>query len=100
MAREGLDVTVVIVANRDYAILKHEYARVRADGMGRTVEAMMSIGRPDLDFVALAGGFGMTAVRAESAEVLTAALAAAFADPGPHLIEAVMPSLDIVGLVR
>jgi acetolactate synthase-1/2/3 large subunit len=100
MAREKLDVTVVIIANRDYAILKHEYARVRADGMGPTVEAMMSIGRPDLDFVALAGGFGVEAVRVESAEALTAALEAAVAASGPRLIEAVMPSLDLAGVVR
>jgi acetolactate synthase-1/2/3 large subunit len=100
MARERLDVTVVIIANRDYAILKHEYARVRASGMGPTVAAMTSIGRPDIDFVALATGFGVEAVRVESAEALTAALDAAFAAPGPHLIEAVMLSLDLGALLR
>ena len=98
MAREGLDVTVVIVANRDYAILKHEYARVGAEGMGGTAQAMMSIGNPDIDFVALAEGFGVPASRATSAEELTAALDRALAAPGPMLIEAVMPSLDLAGL--
>jgi acetolactate synthase-1/2/3 large subunit len=100
MARESLDVTVVILANRDYAILKHEYARVRATPRGTVVEAMMSIDNPALDFVALAAGFGVEAIRVESAEALALALEAAFAGPGPHLIEAAMPSLDLGGLVR
>lgn len=92
MARERLDITVLILANRDYAILKGEYARVRADGMGETVRAMMSLSDPDIDFVALAQGFGVDAVRVASAEALNAALAAAFARRGPHLIEAEMPA--------
>lgn len=99
MAREKLDVTVLILANRDYAILRGEYARVRAEGMGDVARAMMSIGDPDMDFVALAGGFGVEAVRVQCAETLGAALAAAFAAPGPHLIEAAMPSFDIAALI-
>jgi acetolactate synthase-1/2/3 large subunit len=100
MAREKLDVTVLVIANRSYAILKHEYARVRAEGMGPAAEAMMSIGNPDIDFAAAAQGFGMDACRVETAEALTAALAAAFSTPGPHLIEAVMPPLELPGIAR
>lgn len=99
MAREKLDVTVLIVANRDYAILKSEYARVRAEGMGEAARSMMSLSNPALDFVQLANGFGVDAMRVESAEGLDAALASAFAEPGPHLIEAVMPSLDVAALI-
>lgn len=100
MARENLDITVLIIANRDYAILKHEYARVRADGMGPAVQSMMSIGNPDIDFVALAEGFGVRAVRVDTAEGLTAALEEAYASPGPRLVEALVPSPDLAGMFQ
>ncbi len=100
MAREQLDITVLIIANRSYAILKHEYARVQPDGPGSVAEALMSIGNPDVDFVSLAKGFGVEAVQVATGEALGAALEAAFSTPGPHLIEAVMPPLDIEALTR
>ena len=34
-AREGLDVTTIIIANRSYAILEFEFSRVGAEGDGR-----------------------------------------------------------------
>ena len=33
-AREGLDVTTIIIANRSYAILEFEFSRVGAEGDG------------------------------------------------------------------
>jgi acetolactate synthase-1/2/3 large subunit len=54
---------------------------------------MLEISPPDIDFVALARGFGVPATRPETAEAFTADLERAFAEPGPHLIEAVIPSL-------
>jgi acetolactate synthase-1/2/3 large subunit len=54
---------------------------------------MLDISPPDIDFTALARGFGVPATRPESAEAFAADLARAFAEPGPHLIEAVIPSL-------
>ncbi len=56
-AREKLDVTTIVLANRSYAILKTELAAVGANP-GRTALDMMDLGRPDLDFVRLAGGHG------------------------------------------
>ena len=41
----------------------------------------------------IAEGMGVPARRVSMAEDLTAALAEAFAEPGPHLIEAVIPSI-------
>ncbi len=93
-AREGLDVTTIILANRAYAILDMELDRVGAageDGVGPRAAAMLDISRPELDFVALAGGMGVPATRVETADALVAALAKAFAEPGPHLVEAVLP---------
>jgi acetolactate synthase-1/2/3 large subunit len=94
MAREQLDVTVVLFANRDYAILQLEYMRVGATGMGDKARSMMHIGKPDLDFVTLAQSMGVKAVRAVNSEEFAAAFGRAMSTPGPHLIEAMMPSMN------
>jgi acetolactate synthase I/II/III large subunit len=89
-AREGLDVTTVIVANGGYRILTVEMQRAGIEAPGPVIEPLTDLGSPSLDWVALAGGMGVPAVRATTAEELTAALTRAFAEPGPHLIEAVL----------
>jgi acetolactate synthase I/II/III large subunit len=93
MAREQLDVTTVIFSNRRYAILRMELARVGATASGERALEMLDISPPEIDFVALARGFGVPATRPESAEGFATDLQRAFAEPGPHLIEAVIPSL-------
>jgi acetolactate synthase-1/2/3 large subunit len=93
MAREHLDVTAVIFSNRRYAILRMELARVGATASGQRALEMLDISPPEIDFVALARGFGVPATRPDSAEAFAADLERAFAEPGPHLIEAVIPSL-------
>ena len=64
-AREGLDVTTVVFANRTYAILRGELANVGAGAPGRKAVDMLDIGRPDLDWVALSRGMGVDATRAD-----------------------------------
>jgi acetolactate synthase-1/2/3 large subunit len=93
MAREGLDVTTVVVSNRSYAILRLELQRVGAEGSGPKAANLLDIGRPDLDFVAMATGMGVPASRATTGEELAEQFRRALAEPGPHLIEAVVPSL-------
>jgi acetolactate synthase-1/2/3 large subunit len=93
MAREQLDVTIVIFSNRRYAVLRMELARVGATASGERALQMLDISPPEIDFVALAKGFGVPASRPETAEAFSDALERAFAEPGPHLIEAVVPSL-------
>jgi acetolactate synthase I/II/III large subunit len=95
MAREQLDVTVVLFANRDYAILQLEYMRVGATGMGDKARAMMHIGNPDIDFVALAQSMGVHATRAADAAEFAAQFADAMATHGPRLIETMMPSFGL-----
>jgi acetolactate synthase-1/2/3 large subunit len=90
MAREGLDVTTVVVSNRSYAILNMELQRVGASAGGPKARAMLDLHSPDLDFVALATGLGVPATRAESAAELSEQLARALAAPGPNLVEAVV----------
>ena len=93
MAREGLDVTVVIFNNRSYAILNVELERVGAQGGGPRAKRQLDLAGPDLDFVSIAKGLGVEAVRVETGEAMTAAFERALAEPGPHLIEAVVPSV-------
>jgi acetolactate synthase-1/2/3 large subunit len=89
-AREGLDVTTVILDNRAYAILRMELARVQAGELGPVASDLFDLSRPDIDFVALAGGLGVPARRATTADELMAHLGAALAQPGPHLIDAII----------
>jgi acetolactate synthase-1/2/3 large subunit len=93
MARENLDVTTVVLSNKSYAILRMELQRVGAEAAGPKAGELLDIGRPDLDFVALAQGMGVPASRATTAEELADQFAKALAEPGPHLIEAMVPSL-------
>ena len=92
MAREQLDVTVVIFNNRSYAILNVELQRVGARGGGPLAQSQLDLSQPDLDFVALGNGLGVPSVRAGDASELTDALERAVSEPGPHLIEAPIPS--------
>lgn len=92
MAREQLDVTVVIFNNRSYAILNMELTRVGAREAGPAARAQLDLHRPDIDFVEVATGFGVPSVRVSTAEDMVEALEVAAAEAGPHLIEAVVPS--------
>jgi acetolactate synthase-1/2/3 large subunit len=87
MAREQLDVTTVIVANRSYRILNIELGRVGATSAGPRAQDMLDISRPELDFVALARGMGVPASAPHNAEELCSELERAFREKGPHLIE-------------
>jgi acetolactate synthase-1/2/3 large subunit len=89
-AREGLDITTVIFSNRRYAILAMELGRVGAAGAGEAARSLLDLSRPPLDFTALAAGMGVPASRATTAEEFAAQLSKALAEPGPHLIEALL----------
>jgi acetolactate synthase-1/2/3 large subunit len=90
-AREGLDVTTVIFNNRSYAILNLELSRVGARTDGNAAD-LFDLSRPPLDFVALASGMGVPGTRCETADEFTNALERALAEPGPHLIDAILPA--------
>ncbi len=91
MAREQLDVTVLVCANRAYRILQLELARAGVAEPGPKARALTDLGRPDLNWVALARGFGVPASRAETTEALADALRRALAAPGPALVECLLP---------
>jgi acetolactate synthase-1/2/3 large subunit len=89
-ARERLDVTTVILANRSYAILNVELGRVGALNAGPKALSMLDLRDPVLDFVSLARGMGVEASRAETAEAFDDQFADAMARPGPRLIEVML----------
>jgi acetolactate synthase-1/2/3 large subunit len=89
MAREGLDVTTVIFANRGYQILRDELAAVGVNEIGRNAAQMFNVEGPELDWVALAKGHGVQAIRVSDMAGFTAAFADAMAQRGPRLIEVV-----------
>ena len=92
MAREELDVTVVLYNNASYEILKMELQRVGAEG-GEKAQSLFDLGRPQLDFTHLAQGMGVAATRATTAEEFTDQLEAALATDGPSLVEAMIPKM-------
>jgi len=89
-AREQLDITTIVCDNGAYAILDAELQRVGAARDGQRAGELLSLDRPDLDFVALATGMGVPATRARTSEELAEQLERALAEPGPHLIDAVL----------
>ena len=95
MAREQLNVTVLLFSNRVYGILDIEYARICAQPPGHKAQAQLDLGNPDVDFVALGTGLGIASRRVDTAEELTQVLDQAIADPGPHLIEVVIPAVTL-----
>ncbi len=91
MARESLDVTVVALSNRSYAVLNFELQRVGAVSEGSASQRMLEIDGPTLDLCALASGQGVPSVRVTTADELVAALRRSYATPGPMFIEAFLP---------
>jgi acetolactate synthase-1/2/3 large subunit len=93
-ARENLDVTTVLYDNSAYDILRIELQRVGAGSApGPKALDLLDLSRPTMDFVKIAEGMGVPARRVTTADDFADALRAAFAEPGPHLIDAVVPSL-------
>lgn len=90
MARERLDVTTILFANRSYAILNIELQRVGVGAGGPRALSTLDIGNPDLDWVSIAQGMGVEATAARSAEEFTAQLESALAGRGPRLIEVIL----------
>jgi acetolactate synthase I/II/III large subunit len=89
-ARERLDVTTIIYANRSYHVLNEEHAIVGAKHPGPKATAMFGLDNPPIEWAGVAEGLGVEAVRVADAMSLAAAVKSAFAERGPRLIEAVI----------
>ncbi len=87
MAREGLNVTTVVFANHDYAVLKREFSYLGVGEPGRRALEMFEIGHPNLDWTLLAKGMGVPSTRVSSLDAFGKALRAGLENEGPKLIE-------------
>ncbi len=90
LAREELNVVTVILSNRKYQSLYSELARMGHESPGRNARAMLDLSDPNVDWIALARGLGVTATQVATAEDLSRVIKRAFSEGGPHLIEAQM----------
>lgn len=91
MAREKLDITSIVFNNASYSVLNIELERVGADSIGEKAKSQLDLTGPVLNFAQLAQGMGVHGVRVDTAEALSKALEYALVNPGPHLIEAMVP---------
>lgn len=90
IAREELDVAVVIFANRSYAILQNEMRKVGVQEIGARARQMLSLDAPVIDWVSLARGMGVGAAQAATVENFRTAWEGALGKRGPFLVEAVI----------
>lgn len=92
MVNENLDVTIVILNNRSYAILNIELERVKAKGAGPKAKSQLDLSQTKIDFISMAHSMGMPAERVTTGEDFSLAFQNALNIKGPCLIEAVVPS--------
>ena len=87
MARESLDIVVLLCSNRSYRILQVELARAGVSEPGAQAQSLMSLQSPDIDWCAIASGYGVPSTRVASTLALDTALRRALGEPGPSLLE-------------
>jgi acetolactate synthase-1/2/3 large subunit len=87
MARENLDITVLLLNNNSYAILNIELQRVGVENPGPTALSLLDLSNPEIQWCDIARGMGVAAERVTTVEDLDAAFARAMKIRGPHLIE-------------
>lgn len=90
MARENLDITVLIFANRSYQILRGELTNVGVGNPGPRAIDMLSLDRPALDWVQMSRSMGVEATCVSDCAALEAALDDALTSGGPNLIEVML----------
>ncbi len=88
-AHHDLPIVFVILANREYRVLKHniDAYRARFDVKSNKPYAHMDLSGPVLGFVDLAKGMGIAGRQVAKADDIKAAVAAAFKSGKPHLLE-------------
>ncbi|MBV1927058.1 MAG: acetolactate synthase large subunit [Rhodobacteraceae bacterium] len=87
MAREQLDVTILIFANHSYQILRGELSNVGVQNPGPRAIDMLSLNRPNLNWVEMAQSMGVQATRVDDCGALALAIETGLETSGPYLIE-------------
>ena len=88
-AHHDLPIVFVILANREYRVLKHniDIYRTRFAAPSNRGYPHMDLGGPGLGFVELAAGMGVAAERVDEPDAVAAAVSRALTGTGPYLIE-------------
>ena len=88
-AHMGLPIVFVILANREYRVLKHniDVYRQRFGIASQEPYAHMDLATPHLGFVEMAAGMGVAGTRIADPDAVAPAIRAAFATGRPHLVE-------------
>jgi len=97
-AREELNITTLVLANRSYAILEfefhnvgaHQQGSVASGGPGKTARNLMELDRPQIDWLALAAGMGVNGTRVQTFGELQDAFEKSLSQQGPYLIEVLL----------
>jgi acetolactate synthase-1/2/3 large subunit len=87
MARESLNVTTVVFANRGYNVLKREFSGLGIGIPSPRVLDLFEIGRPDINWVALAKSMGVPGMRVDSLDAFAKELRRGLETDGPKLIQ-------------
>ena len=90
IAREKLDIIVLVYVNHKYAILKQEMDRMGANNNDRKWPSMLDIDNPELNWVKLSESMGVEAVSVKTTNKLADVLQMAATRKGPILIEALI----------
>ena len=88
-AHHELPIVFIILANREYRVLKHniDAYRARFDVKSNKPYMHMDLGGPTMGFVDMAKGMGVAGTYVSKADDIKSAVAAAFKSGKPHLIE-------------
>jgi acetolactate synthase-1/2/3 large subunit len=87
MARENLDITILIFANQSYKILQGELTNVGVVNPGKSALEMLSLKNPSLDWVSISRGMGVDAVRVDNIDDLVKSFKYGLKENSPYLIE-------------
>ena len=87
MARENLDIVILIFANQSYKILQGELKNVGVTNPGKSAIEMLSLRNPELDWVSISQGMGVDAVKVDNIEDLVKYFKHGIEENGPFLIE-------------
>ena len=92
MAKQNSNICLVIMNNGGSQALRMELARVRPGDETDKALDMLLIRDPEIDYVKIAEGNGLSATRATTAEEFHQQFAAAMKKKGPHVIDAQVES--------
>lgn len=94
MVRENTDITVVLLNNSSYAILNIEMQRVGVANPSDKAKSLLDLSNPTIDWVSMATGMGMYAIKVDTVDAFDTAMAEAMTTKGPRLIEVILPGFE------